>query len=567
MIANNLESLRGISATWSDWMIAMSWQVAILGIAILLITALLRRAPASIRAGLWALVFIKLLIPPALAIPWTASSGVSVIALSISREYSFSPRTIMAPSPTNSGDPAAMTFDIATAIFVVWLSIALTLFAIGAFQYLRFSRNVLRSLKSPSVRTIAVADRTIEAYGITNTVLIRVSRAVDTPCVFGVFQPVVVLPIRCDADYGEEALANVIAHEIAHIRRKDLVVSGAMAILTCLYWYHPVVWFANVFYRKEREMACDDLAIRHVDPEGSEYAKTLMAVAEDAQVTAPMVAGFLGATESGENMVQRMRSAGDRGRMRKAGRIAWALVIALACVAIPMGIVEQPVVIAVAPEVDTTHVVSTSPPIGATDVDPETTTLTLTFDRAMGGGMSWTGGGEAFPEFTAKPTWDAEMKSCTAPVKLKPGKYYRVGVNASSFRNFKSADGTPAQFEVLYFVTRGASAEEKAKATKPEIVSMVPENGATVDAATTTQMVVTFDRKMGGGMSWAKSGGAQPESNGRPMWNDDMTACTLPVSLKPGIEYSICINHPYANNFQSEWGVPVDPIIWTFTTK
>lgn len=212
------------------------------------------------------------------------------------------------------------------------------------------------------------------------------------------------------------------------------------------------------------------------------------------------------------------------------------------------------------------RVVETSPPIGATDVDPATPELRLVFSQDMTGGMSWTGGGDAHPEITGRPEWK-EQRTCIAPVKLEAGKFYRIGVNASSYQNFRGVNGRPSQFSVLYFVTAGASEDEKAKATVPTVVEMSPTNGAEdVDGAVVTELVVTFDRKMSGGMSWTKAGGLFPKSTSRAQWNEDMTTCTMPVSLEPGTEYTLGINHPYANNFKSEWGVPVDLLVWSFTT-
>jgi len=211
-------------------------------------------------------------------------------------------------------------------------------------------------------------------------------------------------------------------------------------------------------------------------------------------------------------------------------------------------------------------VVKTSPTIGATDVDPATTELRLEFDQAMQTGMSWTGGGDVFPKLEGKPIWETG-KVCVAKVKLEAGKFYRVGVNASSYRNFKSKSGNPAEFNVLYFVTAGASDDEKAKADKPAVSEMTPKNDAKdVDASSVKELVVRFNRAMGGGMSWTKAGGVFPETTGKAQWNSDRTECRLPVKLEPGKTYTLGINHPFANNFQSSWGVPVDASVWSFST-
>ncbi len=211
-------------------------------------------------------------------------------------------------------------------------------------------------------------------------------------------------------------------------------------------------------------------------------------------------------------------------------------------------------------------IVSTSPVIGAQDVDPALTEIRVTFDQEMAAGFSWTGGGDVFPETTGKPWWEADKKTCVLPVKLAEGRFYRAGINSSSNRNFQSAAGQPAEFSVIYFATRGADADTLTKLTAPKIVSMSPANGATDVPAVTDKLVVTFDRPMGPGFSWTKTDGLQPEGTGNPEWNADGTVCTLPVKLQPGTAYSIGLNHPFANNFQSAHGVPLEHLVWKFTT-
>jgi len=211
-------------------------------------------------------------------------------------------------------------------------------------------------------------------------------------------------------------------------------------------------------------------------------------------------------------------------------------------------------------------IVKTVPEIGAKDVDPTLTEIRVVFDQPMAGGFSWTGGGDVFPEIPGKPHWEADKKTCVLPVKLSEGKFYRVGINSSGARNFKSETGSPAEFSVIYFATKGADAPTVARLAAPKIVSMEPANGAKDVAVSTAKMVVTFDRPMVEGFSWTKTDGVQPEGAGKPEWNADRTVCTLPVKLVAGQAYSIGLNHPFANNFQSADGVPLAPVVWTFTT-
>ena len=101
-------------------------------------------------------------------------------------------------------------------------------------------------------------------------------------------------------------------------------------------------------------------------------------------------------------------------------------------------------------------VVSTSPADGATDVDPGLKEIRVTFDQDMdNGGMSWTGGPPMFPPSPpgARAHWQG-ARACVLPVKLESGRQYRVGINAPSYHNFRSAGGVAAQLSSITFTTK-----------------------------------------------------------------------------------------------------------------
>jgi hypothetical protein len=212
-------------------------------------------------------------------------------------------------------------------------------------------------------------------------------------------------------------------------------------------------------------------------------------------------------------------------------------------------------------------VVKTVPEIGAKDVDPALTEIRVTFDQDMAEGYSWTGS-QDYPDTATdkKPYWEADKRTIVRPVQLFEGRFYRMGVNSSGNQNFRSIAGVSAELNVIYFATKGADEPTLAKLAVPKVVSMEPANGAKDVPASTTKLAVTFDRSMGLGLSWTKTDGVQPEGAGKPEWNADRTVCTLPVKLVPGQAYSIGLNHPFANNFQSAPGVPLAPVVWKFTT-
>ena len=99
-------------------------------------------------------------------------------------------------------------------------------------------------------------------------------------------------------------------------------------------------------------------------------------------------------------------------------------------------------------------VVKTSPQTLDTAVDSDTTEITVTFDQPMMNlSWSWVGGGEHFPETTGDPKYDKERKTCTLPVKLKPGHWYFIGINSEKFVYFQTEKHVPAVPYVILFAT------------------------------------------------------------------------------------------------------------------
>lgn len=99
-------------------------------------------------------------------------------------------------------------------------------------------------------------------------------------------------------------------------------------------------------------------------------------------------------------------------------------------------------------------VIKTSPENFANNVSPDVNQITVTFDKEMFPyGYSWVQTGQPFPETTGNPYFSNNTLSCTLPVKLKAGQYYRISINSSTYLGFKSKDKEPAQEYSLVFAT------------------------------------------------------------------------------------------------------------------
>lgn len=106
---------------------------------------------------------------------------------------------------------------------------------------------------------------------------VLISRGVPGPLVAGIFQPRIVLP-EDSAEWSAARYRAVLAHELAHVRRRDPAILLLAQMATIVYWFHPLCWLAAARLRMESERACDDAALR-IGLRPSGYAGELLDLA------------------------------------------------------------------------------------------------------------------------------------------------------------------------------------------------------------------------------------------------------------------------------------------------
>jgi beta-lactamase regulating signal transducer with metallopeptidase domain len=112
---------------------------------------------------------------------------------------------------------------------------------------------------------------------------VRCSAGVVVPCVAGILRPRILLPRDGLSACSRDELRHVFLHELAHIQRRDAAVNSLLAVVQAVHWFNPLAHWAIGRVREEREMACDELVLRHAgDGSGQAYASTLVGLVESA---------------------------------------------------------------------------------------------------------------------------------------------------------------------------------------------------------------------------------------------------------------------------------------------
>jgi TonB family protein len=105
------------------------------------------------------------------------------------------------------------------------------------------------------LESLTLDSRAREPVRLLESVRIRV------PTVIGWLHPAILLPAGAAHELATEHLDALLAHELAHIRRRDYLVNLLQTFIEVLLWYHPATWWVTMQVRTERECCCDDEAV------------------------------------------------------------------------------------------------------------------------------------------------------------------------------------------------------------------------------------------------------------------------------------------------------------------
>jgi DNA-binding beta-propeller fold protein YncE len=150
------------------------------------------------------------------------------------------------------------------------------------------------------------------------------------------------------SDWKHDELRMVLAHELAHIKRKDVLWMLILAITQAVYFFNPLVWIFTKQWHLSQEMACDAAVIEISESSTIMYAEILLKVALQPKKQRYGLAA-LGAAESYSLLKSRLLGLGHHGRIRPLLMVVILLMIAVLCtatlirwdIAEPVGLVDS----------------------------------------------------------------------------------------------------------------------------------------------------------------------------------------------------------------------------------
>lgn len=255
-------------------LVSSTVKTSVIILAAFLATALLRKRSAALRHGVLATALACAAILPVLerAVPaWDVRPPTrAAFVPAMSPWASAEPVRHVAPAPA----PTRRVGALLAPAWVAGVALSLSLLGVGLA---RMTWLTLRSEPLTRGRWRELADATAREYRLTRHVLLLRSSHPTLLVTWGLLRPRIVLPATA-AGWADDRMGIVLAHELAHIRRRDWAVQMGAELLRSVYWFNPLVWMACARLRRESEHACDD-AVLHHGVEAAEYATQLMDLA------------------------------------------------------------------------------------------------------------------------------------------------------------------------------------------------------------------------------------------------------------------------------------------------
>jgi bla regulator protein BlaR1 len=165
--------------------------------------------------------------------------------------------------------------------FLVWMAGAAVLILYSVLYNIYFWSKVKNGKTFTEQGIIKLLEECKEKLGVNVSVSIILTSGVDIPAIFGATRPWLLMPENVLRGLDQEKLRYVILHELAHLKRKDIVFNWIFYVLGMIYWFNPLLWLALRRMRLDREIACDATVLAHIDrDEAKMYGYTILDMAE-----------------------------------------------------------------------------------------------------------------------------------------------------------------------------------------------------------------------------------------------------------------------------------------------
>lgn len=257
--------------------ISASWLI----LAVLVLRVVLKKAPKWVMPLLWGVVALRLVclfsIESALSLIPSAETIPSEIVTETREPVLYEQATLDIVTNPTLPPAAEVPVGVSRQQAQVDFNIYSVLWLAGMAALLVHALVSAEKLKRKLATAILLRDNIYE------------SEFVDSPFVFGVVKPNIYLPMHMD----EGTAAHVIAHERAHLARRDHWWKVLGYLVLALHWFNPLVWVAYILFCRDIELACDEKVVKGLDGAArADYSQALLSCAAPKRAVAACPLAF-----------------------------------------------------------------------------------------------------------------------------------------------------------------------------------------------------------------------------------------------------------------------------------
>ena len=264
--------------------ISASWLI----LAVLILRLVLKKAPKWVNVLLWGIVAVRLICPFSFESALSLIPSAETFPEKVISGPSFDIQTGISPVDNRINDYLGDRYfegvtvstnngnNIMTILTIVWIIGILLLVAYTIISYRRLHREIDTAVRYKDN--------------------ISQSENVNSPFVLGIIKPRIYLPFKMDS----QDLEHVVAHEQAHIQRKDHWWKPLGFLLLTIHWFNPLMWLSYVLLCRDIELACDEKVIKELGNEQrADYTQALVACSVNRRMIAacPLAFGEVGVKE------------------------------------------------------------------------------------------------------------------------------------------------------------------------------------------------------------------------------------------------------------------------------
>jgi beta-lactamase regulating signal transducer with metallopeptidase domain len=297
------------------------WQGAAVAIVLSVVLALLSERAANARYIACCSAMVALVVLPTLtALLSFATSGDEVLAGS--NAFAFA---ILAPVSGNALLPAIQQWA-----FPLW-ALGASLSSVRLFIGWTHVARIRRSAGIAPLGVIEVLASVERRLGTRRRVRLALTDFADSPMVVGSWRPMILLPASAIIELTRDQLEAVLAHELAHVRRYDVVANFAQVLVETVLFYHPATWWVSARVRRERERCCDDVAVG-LSGDPATFVRALLKLEQTRAVAPTLAVGLRGSESELLPRVRRLLRLGSTVPRATTVALVIAGFVLLACV-------------------------------------------------------------------------------------------------------------------------------------------------------------------------------------------------------------------------------------------